>query len=159
MAGGAAAGPPEGNRDFASRVPRRDTAGAMEKENVEVVRRWLNAISSEDFDAALALVHPDVVLVPPGNQAPYRGAEIVRRWMEPDAFQGQVVKSFEPIVVTDKTILGRQNVTARGRASGFQVDVTSWSVWTLDEDGLIARIEIYLQHEEDKARKAAGLPG
>jgi hypothetical protein len=30
-------------------------------------------------------------------------------------------------------------------------------VWTFDEDGLITRIEIYLDREEDKARKAAGL--
>ena len=66
----------------------------MSQENVEVVRRWLEAISggSEDFDRALALVHPDIVFVPPGDQAPYRGAESLRRWMEPDAFQEQVVK-------------------------------------------------------------------
>ena len=124
-----------------------------------MVRRWLDAISEEDFDAALALVRRDVVLLPPGGQAPYRGADSVRRWMEPDAFQEQVVRTFEPVAVTDTAVLGRQNVTARGRASGIELDVISWSVWTLGEDGLIARIEIYLKHEEDKAREAAGLPG
>lgn len=130
----------------------------MSRENVEVVRRWLDAISSEDFDAALAMVHRDVVLLPPGDQAPYRGAESLRHWMEPDAFQAQVVRTFEPVAVTDRTILGRQNITARGRASGIELDVVSWSVWTLDADGLITRIEIYLKHEEDRARAAAGLP-
>jgi ketosteroid isomerase-like protein len=132
----------------------------MSLENVEVVRRWLEAISggSEDFDRALALVHRDIVFVPPGDQAPYRGAESLRRWMEPDAFQEQVVKAFETVVVTDRTILGRQLVTARGTASGIELDVTTWSVWTFDEDGLITRIELYLEHEEDKAREAAGLP-
>jgi ketosteroid isomerase-like protein len=131
----------------------------MSRENTESVRRWLEAISREDFDAALALVHPDVVFVPPGDQAPYRGAESLRRWMEPDAFPGQLIKPLETVVVTDSTILGRQHVTARGRASGIELDVTSWSVWTFDEDGLITRIEIYLEHEEDKAREAAGLSG
>jgi ketosteroid isomerase-like protein len=129
----------------------------MSQENVEIVRRWFEAISSGDFDAALALVNRDIVLVPPGDQASYRGAESLRRWMEPDAFPGQVVEPLETIVVTDKTILARQHVTARGRASGIELDVISWSVWTFDEDGLITRIEIYLDHEEDKAREAAGL--
>jgi hypothetical protein len=38
----------------------------MSQDNVEVVRRWLEAVSggSEDFDHALALVNRDVVLVP-----------------------------------------------------------------------------------------------
>jgi ketosteroid isomerase-like protein len=131
----------------------------MSQENVEVARRWLEAISggSKDFDRALALVHRDIVFVPPGDQPPYRGAESLRRWMEPDAFQEQVVKTFEPVVVTDRTILGRQVVMARGAASGIELDVTTWSVWNFDEDGLITRIEIYLDREEDKARKAAGL--
>ena len=131
----------------------------MPQENVESVRRWLEAISggSEDFDRALALVHPDVVLVPPGDQPPYRGAASVRRWMEPDAFQEQVVKTFEPVVVTDRTILGRQLVMARGATSGIELDTLTWSVWTFDEDGLITRIELYLDHEQDRAREAAGL--
>jgi ketosteroid isomerase-like protein len=129
----------------------------MSKANVEVVRRWFEAISSEDFDGALALVDRDIVFVPPGDQPPYRGAESLRRWMEPDAFPGQVVKPLETVVVTDRTILGKQQVMARGRASGIELDVISWSVWTFNEDGLITRIEIYLNHEEDKARKAAGL--
>ena len=129
----------------------------MSQENVETVRRWLEAISSEDFDAALALVHRDVIFVPPGDQAPHRGAESLRRWMEPDAFPGRVATLLETIVVTDRTILGKQHVTARGRASGIELDVIDWSVWSFDEDGLITRIEIYLPHEEDRALEAAGL--
>ncbi len=131
----------------------------MSQENVKTARRWLKALSgdSEDFDRALALVHPDVVFIPPGDQPPYRGAESLRRWMEPDAFQQQVVKTFEPVVVTDTTVLGRQLVMARGAASGIEMDVLTWSVWSFDEDGLITRIAIYRDREEDKARQAAGL--
>jgi hypothetical protein len=101
------------------------------------------------------LVHRDVVLVPPGDQPPYTGAESLRRWMEPDAFEEQVVTAFEPVVVTDRTILGRQAVRSRGAASGMELDVVTWSVWTFDDDGLITRIEIYLEREEAKARAAA----
>ncbi len=48
---------------------------------------------------------------------------------------------------------------AQGAASGIEMDVRTWSVWTFDEDGLIARIEIDLDHEEERAREAAGLSG
>jgi ketosteroid isomerase-like protein len=138
----------------------RDTAWAMSEENVETARRWLEAIfrgGNEDFDRALTLVHRDIVFVPPGDQPPYRGAERLRRWMEPDAFVEQVLKAFDAVVVTGRTILGRQFLTARGAASGIELDVITWSFWTFDEDGLITRIEIYRDHEEDKAREAAGL--
>ncbi len=127
----------------------------VSQKNVETVRRWMNAMSSEDFDTALALVHPDVVFVPPGGQAPLKGVERLRRWMEPDAFQQQAVKSLDVVVAADKTILARQHLAARGAGSGIELDVHTWSVWTLDGDGLITRIAIYLDHEEDKARKAA----
>jgi SnoaL-like domain len=131
----------------------------MSQENVEIARRWLEAITGDthDFDRAVALVHRDIVFVPPGNQPPYRGAESLRRWMEPDAFQEQTLKAFEPVVVRDRTLLGRQHMTARGAASGIELDVLTWSVWTFDDDCLITRIEIYREHEEDRAREAAGL--
>jgi ketosteroid isomerase-like protein len=129
----------------------------MSQANVEVVRRWLEALSREDFDAALALLDRDIVLVPPGDQPPYRDAESVRRWMEPDAFPGQVVELLEATVVTDRTILAKHHARARGRASGIELDVISWSAWTFNDDGLVTRIEIYLNHEEDRAREAAGL--
>jgi ketosteroid isomerase-like protein len=129
----------------------------MAHQNAEVMRRWLEAISSEDFDAALALVHPDIELVPPGGQAPYRGAENLRRWMEPDAFADQVVVPVEIVVAADGTILARQHLKARGAGSGIELEGHSWSVWSFDEAGLVTRIEIYLDHEEGKAREAAGL--
>jgi ketosteroid isomerase-like protein len=129
----------------------------MPEEHSEAIRRWLEALSREDFDAALALVHPDIEFVPPGGQTPYRGAESVRRWMEPDAFQGQVVTPVEIVVAGDRTVLARQHIKARGAASGIEMEGHSWSVWSFDEAGLITRIEIYLDREEDKAREAAGL--
>ena len=129
----------------------------MSQEKVETVHRWFEALSDEDFDAALALVHPEIEFVPPGGQAPYRGAESLRRWMEPDAFRRQVVEPLESVVVADRTVLTRQHITAKGAGSGIELDLISWSVWTFDEDGLVTRVEVYLDHEQDKARVAAGL--
>jgi ketosteroid isomerase-like protein len=129
----------------------------MSKSNEETARRWLQAVAGEDYETVTGLVSDDVVLVPPGDQAPYEGAESMRRWMQPDAFPAQVITPLEVVAVTETTVLGRQHISARGRASGIELDVTSWSVWTFAPDGRIARIEIYLDHEEDKARTAAGV--
>jgi ketosteroid isomerase-like protein len=129
----------------------------MSEENVEVVRRWFDALNTEDFDAALAMLHPDIQFFPPGGQNPYRGADSVRRWMEPDAFRDQAVTPVEIVVAGDRTILARQHVTAQGATSGIPVDIHSWSVWSFDDAGLVTRLELYLDHEEDKAREAAGL--
>ena len=76
----------------------------MSQENVELARRWLEALSgdSEDFDRALAVVHHDVVFVPPGEQA-RTGALRTASLDEPDAFPVHVVKAFEPVVVRDRT--------------------------------------------------------
>ena len=127
---------------------------AMSQENVETARRWLAAVADEDVAAASALVHPDVVLVPPGGQPPYKGIDSMRRWMEPDAFEGQEVEEFETVLAGDRRVLGRLQIRARGMTSGIELDVRSWAVWTFEE-GLITRIEIFLEHEEDEARAAA----
>jgi ketosteroid isomerase-like protein len=131
----------------------------VSRENAETVRRWLDAFGHEDFDAALALVHPDVVLAPPGDQALHTGAESLRRWMEPDAFPTQAIEVLDTVPGPDRRILARHHVSARGRASGIELDMISWSVWTFDEDGLVTRIEIYLDRERDQALEAAGLSG
>ena len=68
-----------------------------------------------------------------------------------------MITPLEVVAVTDATVLGRQHISAQGRASGIELDVVSWSVWTFDDAGLITRIEIYLDYEEDRARAAAGV--
>lgn len=76
--------------------------------------------------------------------------------MEPDAFDRQRIepRSFE---VHGNKVLVRQRFSARGAESGIELDVDSWAVFTLDEEGLVARAQMYLRHEEAEARKAAGL--
>jgi ketosteroid isomerase-like protein len=130
----------------------------MSQANVDAVRGCVGALNREDFDAAIAFMHPDVELFPPGGQPPYRGAESVRRWMEPDAFREQVIRPLESVAVAEGRVLARHHVTARGASSGIELELLSWSVWTFDDDGLMTRIEIYLDREADRAtREAAGL--
>jgi len=53
-------------------------------------------------------------------------------------------------------VLVRQHARARGAGSGIELDIDSWVVWTMDDDGLATRLEFYLQHQEAEALEAAG---
>jgi hypothetical protein len=59
--------------------------------------------------------------------------------------------------VNGNKVLVHQNTRARGAGSGIELDVDTWAVWTLDDDGLVTRIEGFLIHEDSAALEAAGL--
>ena len=128
----------------------------MSEENVEALRRALATFNRQDFDAVGEFVHPDIEFFPPGDQPPYRGIESFRRWMEPDAFSDQVIEPVE-FFPSGNRILVKQRAKTRGAGSGIELELDLWGVWTFDEDGLVTRIETYLDRDEDQARRAAGL--
>jgi ketosteroid isomerase-like protein len=127
--------------------------------NAEVVARLrsvYDAFNRGDFDGAIEIAHPDVKFFPPGGQLPLEGTEQLRAWMEPSAFETQVLEPLE-FTVSGSKVMVLQRVTMRGAGSGIEMEVHSWNVWTLDDDGRVTRIETYLHHEEAQARQAAGL--
>jgi hypothetical protein len=130
----------------------------MSQENIERALRLLEAVGRADYDAATELVHPQVELIPPGAQAPRIGAGRFRAWMEPDAFAEQVIQPLDWAAGEGGRVLSRQHIKARGAGSGIELEIESFTVWSFDDDRLITRVEIYLPHEEAKARAAAGLP-
>jgi ketosteroid isomerase-like protein len=127
-----------------------------DEEIVARLRRAYEAYSRGDFDAAIEVAHPEVELVPPGGQASLRGAEAVRAWMEPDAFASQAIEPLDFRVEGNK-VLVRQRSRIRGAASGIEMEVDQWVVWTLNDDGLVTRVENCLDHQEADALEAAGL--
>ena len=128
----------------------------MSQENLGIVRRAYEALSRGDFDAAIAIAHPEVEFTRPGVEAPVRGAGALRAWLEPDALVDQRWETKEFRVNGDKVLVG-QNIQARGAESGIELDVDTWAVWTLDDNGLVTRIEGFPIHEESAALEAAGL--
>jgi hypothetical protein len=129
------------------------------RENVDItarVRRSYDAYSRGDYDTAMEWVHPEIELVPAGGQPPIRGAAAYRAWMEPDAFASQMIEPLE-IRLNARKILIQQRSTIRGAGSGFEADFLTWSVLTVDEEGRTMRHEIYLDHEQARAFRAAGL--
>src|SRR4051812_32961126 len=123
---------------------------------IDALRRTYEAFNRGDFDAALASAHPEIEFVPPGGQASLKGAEALRAWMEPDAFDEQRIEPLDFRVQRNK-VLVRQRTQARGAGSGINLDLEVWTVWTLDDDLLVTRAETYLPHQESEALEAAGL--
>jgi ketosteroid isomerase-like protein len=127
-----------------------------DQENIASLRRAYEAFNRGDFDAAVEMLHPDVEYVPPGRQSSLRGAAAFRAWMEPDAFEDQMIEPLEFTVEGDK-VLVHHHARARGAGSGIKMNVNFWAVWTLNDDGLATRLEVYLSHQEAEALYAAGL--
>ncbi len=128
----------------------------MSQENVDITRRGYEAFNRGDFDAAMALLRPDVEFIRPGIESPLKGREAVRAWMEPDAFAEQRIEPLEVRPNGDK-VLVRQELFARGAGSGIELELGSWAVWTLDDEGSIARVEMFMLDQEADALEAAGL--
>jgi ketosteroid isomerase-like protein len=131
----------------------------MSKRDAELVaelRRALDAYGRGDFDAAMKNVHPEIELVLSGDQQMLKGAARFRAWLEPDAFESQVIEPLDFRVVGNK-VLVRQRNHIRGAGSGFEADFLFWNVYTIDEAGLTTRIEVYLHYQEAEALKALGL--
>ena len=77
----------------------------MSQENIDRLRQAYEAFSRGDFDEALTFAHPDIEFFPPGNAAPYRGIEKFRTWMEPDAFDRQVIEPLESLIAPGQKIV------------------------------------------------------
>lgn len=123
---------------------------------VERVKLAHVLFNAGEFDDAIGMVSPDVEYVPPGGQPPVRGADRLREWMEPDAFDAQQIEALELRAANDR-VLVHGHARNRAAASGIEMELDFWSVWTLDEDGTIVRIQTFLRHEEEEALRAAGL--
>ena len=128
----------------------------MSRENVEILRRLYEALNRDDFDGAVEFAHPEVEFIRPGFESRLRGAGALRAWLEPDALVDQRWEAKEFRVNGDKVLVHQTN-RARGASSGIELDVETWAVWTMDDDGLVTRIEGFLNHEESAALEAAGL--
>jgi ketosteroid isomerase-like protein len=125
-------------------------------EIVRTLRATFDAFNRGDFDAAIGFMHPDIEFIRAGVQPPLRGAEQVRAWMEPSAFEYQVVEPID-ITVAGNKVLVLTNTKARGASSGIEVQIDAWNVFTVDDDLRLTRAETYFLQEEDEARRAAAV--
>ena len=124
-----------------------------EEELIERLRSGYEAFNRGDYDAATEWVHPDVVFVSAGSITELKGAEALRAWMEPDAFDTQKSQPGE-IEISGNRAIFHQTTRARGAGSGIEFEAGTWAVWTFDDEGRVTRMEVYLEHDEDAARRS-----
>jgi hypothetical protein len=88
-----------------------------------------------------------------GGQGEVKGRDAVRAWMEPDAFESQVI---EPIGfdVAGPRVLVETYGRLRGAGSGIEMEAVTWTLWTFDDLAMVTRLEVFLEHEEEVARRA-----
>jgi ketosteroid isomerase-like protein len=127
--------------------------GIPEDELIARLRRGYDAFNRGDYEAATEWLHPDVVFVSPGSITELRGVEAVRTWMEPDAFESQVTHPGDVEIVGNKALF-HQVTRARGAGSGIEMEVGSWTVLTFDDEGMATRMETYLEHDKEAARRS-----
>ena len=130
----------------------------MSTENVQVVRRLLEAFNDRDLDTMLAGVHPEAELQSLRAQLEgkaYRGHEGVRQMLadfaEDWTFARMDATDFRE---ADDQVVMLGRLRARGRASGVDLDVPIGVVWTL-RDGKVVRAKTFSGQAD--ALRAAGL--
>jgi ketosteroid isomerase-like protein len=89
-----------------------------DQEIIASVHRTYEAFSRGDFEAAMEIAHPEIEFV-----SRLRGADALRAWMEPDAFEEQQIQPRE-IRIQGNKVLVRQHARVRGAGSGIELDST-----------------------------------
>jgi ketosteroid isomerase-like protein len=130
----------------------------MSQENVEKMRRGLDAFARRDKVAWLETCDPDLELAPVGDWPetnPIRGREAAWDFLvaADEPWERGPYELVEVIDGDDK-IVAHQRRDLRGKASGVEVEYDYWVVLTV-RDGKALRLEWFADRET--ALEAAGL--
>ena len=134
----------------------------MSQENVEVVRRVYEASARRDSAAVLALYDPEVEIdVTHGAVGEVAGRTVhhgheglrtfFRAWYE--AWES-VEPELQDLIDAGAQVVSIEVTRGRGRASGAEVELQQYGVWTI-RDGKIVRSRWFTRRQE--ALEAAGL--
>jgi ketosteroid isomerase-like protein len=132
----------------------------MSRENVELVRRFLELLNEEELDVALSYVAPDAELDWSDSQAPdsgvYRGPGQWGEWLA--GRSEELVESrfdvTELLELPPDRVLLVAYMRGRGRASGIEIGGLGAAVCTVKE-GRLAKLTLYQTRAE--ALEALGL--
>jgi len=136
----------------------------MSRENIEIVRRLLDAHEKQDFETVYAIYDPQIVwrigrieqLTSVGIEPAYVGHDGVRTfWREWLNTWETVSFEYEEFIDAGDRVIVVLSQRMRGRTSGAEVDMRSYvQMWTV-RDGRIVEMELFESREE--ALRAVGL--
>ncbi len=123
----------------------------MSPENVEIVRRSVDAFLRGDFDGAMRAFHPDIAFdithtIPDGEV--FEGHDGVRtgmrRWL--GAWDDYALEVDEYLDAGDSVVIFFRE-SGRGKGSGLRIEQSVAVVWTL-HDGKVVRVTPFLDRRE-----------
>jgi ketosteroid isomerase-like protein len=133
-----------------------DTAWAMSQENVEIVRRAVDAFNAQDTERLLSMCDPAIEFRSAVEQKTYRGLDELVRYRE------GVAAVMEDFHIEDSRFLDAggdrvvqlYRLVGRGAGSGVPVSREVSALWQL-RNGKLLKGEVYL--DQRQALEAAGL--
>lgn len=130
----------------------------MSQENLELVRRGVDAYASLDVETLFEIADPGIEwkqLEAPDVAHGFEGvAEQMVRWNE--TWENPSIEAEEYIDGGDQIVVVIRH-RGRGRASGIEMDMASYHVFTVGGGKIVAMHE-YGPGKRAEALKAAGLP-
>jgi ketosteroid isomerase-like protein len=132
----------------------------MAREDVEVVRKALEATGRGDWPAFEEAMDPDIEWTPVPSDPSfevYRGIEALRGWATSwlEAFPSMRWEAEELFDAGDGRVLAYVRLTGRGGSSGLETEFSYGTVFTL-RDGKIVKVREYPSRRQ--AHEAVGLP-
>jgi ketosteroid isomerase-like protein len=131
----------------------------MSEENVEIVRKSVDAVNRGDIEEVLAFIdadaeyHSAIIGGAEGNL--YRGHDGFRKWFaESTASFEQLDTELTEFRAVDDRVIAFGRIYARGRESGVELDSETGWVFTV-RGGKIVKAEGFLSRAE--ALEAAGM--
>jgi ketosteroid isomerase-like protein len=131
------------------------------EDQVEVVRKMLDAFNRDDVDAVIASFDERCEIIEPFEMPDrpvggFHGHRGIREWMA--NLRGTARAEFEPRTFTEAGDQWLCELRSRGlgQASGVRVEWTTFAVMRI-RDGLIEQVRVFLDRQQ--ALEAAGLPG
>jgi ketosteroid isomerase-like protein len=120
---------------------------AVSSENVEIVRRGVEAFNERGVDGIVPFIDPDFEATTPPNLASepdtYRGPDGIRRWF--DSFDEVMEEirwdAHEFHAVGDRVVV-EFTLRARGKTTGLDFGQNAVMVWSLREDKAV-RVELF----------------
>jgi ketosteroid isomerase-like protein len=141
-----------------SKASLRDTARTMSQENVEIVRRSLDAFVREDWPAVLAALDPDVEVddtdILDADQ--YEGHEAFFKWLEDwnESWESSRMEDIRVLDGGEGQIVALFRQVVRGKGSGIELDRADAMVFEI-RNGMIVKLGYY--NDQRQALEAAGL--
>jgi ketosteroid isomerase-like protein len=134
----------------------------MSQENVEMVRRIVEAEGARDDETIFGLYHPTIEWDASragagvvGTPEILRGHEGVRTWFRSWYAQFQEIRfEIEELIAAGDRVYLAAKHTGRGKSSGADVAMMLYGVWTI-RDGLVISVVWFLERWE--ALEAVGL--